>query len=111
MDERLFPDEALAFLREARCDPGARRGLEALSWSFHWSDESAVSVIQGRSPTREQRIAAPLSAAAPPSCRREAYELPIAGTSDASLQIASMSSDRGAQVGREATSRAARLQG
>jgi hypothetical protein len=39
MDEMLFPEEALAFLRQARYDPGACRGLECLSTSFHWSDE------------------------------------------------------------------------
>ena len=39
MDEMLFPDEAIEFLRQARYDPQARRGFECLSTSFHWSDE------------------------------------------------------------------------
>ena len=39
MDEMLFPEEVLAILREARYDPEARRGFEALRASFHWSDE------------------------------------------------------------------------
>jgi hypothetical protein len=39
MDETLYPDEALAFLRQMQYDPEARRGFEHLSASFHWSDE------------------------------------------------------------------------
>ena len=39
MDEVLYPEEALAFLRQMRFDPTARRGFECLSTSFHWSDE------------------------------------------------------------------------
>jgi hypothetical protein len=39
MDEILYPEEALAFLRQMRHDPQARRGFECLSTSFHWSDE------------------------------------------------------------------------
>jgi hypothetical protein len=39
MDEMLFPEDALAFLRQTCYDPDARRGFECLSTSFHWSDE------------------------------------------------------------------------
>jgi len=39
MDEVLYPEEALAFLRQMRHDPQASRGFESLSTSFHWSDE------------------------------------------------------------------------
>jgi hypothetical protein len=39
MDELLYPDEALAYLRRMRYHPDARRGFECLSTSFHWSDE------------------------------------------------------------------------
>ncbi|HEV3343025.1 MAG TPA: hypothetical protein VG125_21805 [Pirellulales bacterium] len=39
MDEVLYPEEALAFLRQMRYDPDARRVFENLSASFHWSDE------------------------------------------------------------------------
>lgn len=39
MDEILYPEEALAFLRQKRHDPQASRGFESLSTSFHWSDE------------------------------------------------------------------------
>jgi len=39
MNDILFPEEALALLRQARYDPEARRGFECLSTSFHWSDE------------------------------------------------------------------------
>ena len=39
MDEVLYPEKALAFLRQMRYDPHARRGFECLSTSFHWSDE------------------------------------------------------------------------
>jgi hypothetical protein len=39
VDEVLYPEEALAFLRQMRHDPDARRGFECLSTSFHWSDE------------------------------------------------------------------------
>jgi hypothetical protein len=39
MDEMLYPEEALAFLRQMRHDPEARQGFECLSTSFHWSDE------------------------------------------------------------------------
>ncbi len=38
VDEVLYPEEALAFLRETRYDPDARRGFECLSTSFYWSD-------------------------------------------------------------------------
>jgi hypothetical protein len=46
MDEMLFPEEALAFLTEARYDPDARRGFEGLSTSFHWSDERLPRVVR-----------------------------------------------------------------
>lgn len=39
MDEMLFPEEALAFLRQMQYDPDARRGFECMSTGFHWSDE------------------------------------------------------------------------
>jgi hypothetical protein len=39
MDEMLFPEEALAMLQQARYDPEARRGYEALTCAFYWSDE------------------------------------------------------------------------
>jgi len=39
MDEVVYPEEALTFLRQMRHDPVARRGIECLSTSFHWSDE------------------------------------------------------------------------
>lgn len=46
MDEMLFPKEALAILRQARYDPQARRGLEYLTMSFHWSDERLTQVVR-----------------------------------------------------------------
>jgi hypothetical protein len=46
MDETLFPEEALAFLREARYDPDATRGYEALTCAFHWSDERLPKVAR-----------------------------------------------------------------
>lgn len=46
MDEMLFPEEALAFLRETRHDPDARRGFECLTTSFHWSDERLSRVVR-----------------------------------------------------------------
>ena len=46
VDEILFPEEALAFLREARYDPNACRGMESLSASFHWSDEWLSRVVR-----------------------------------------------------------------
>lgn len=39
VDEVLYPQEALAFLRQMQYDPAAHRGFECLSTSFHWSDE------------------------------------------------------------------------
>ena len=39
MDEMVYPEEALAFLRQMRYDEHARRGFEWLSTSFHWADE------------------------------------------------------------------------
>lgn len=39
MDEILYPEEALVFLRKMQYDPEARRGFEGLSTSFYWSDE------------------------------------------------------------------------
>ena len=39
VDETVYPEEALEFLRQMRYDPNARRGFECLSTSFHWSDE------------------------------------------------------------------------
>jgi hypothetical protein len=46
VDEMLFPDEALACLREARYDPDARRGFEALTCALHWSDERLPRVAR-----------------------------------------------------------------
>jgi hypothetical protein len=46
MDEMLFPEEALAFLRQTQYDPGSRRGFECLSTSFHWSDERLPQAIR-----------------------------------------------------------------
>jgi hypothetical protein len=46
MDERLFPEEALAFLRQTRYDPGARLGIECLSTNFHWSDEQLPQAMR-----------------------------------------------------------------
>jgi hypothetical protein len=46
MDEMSFPEEALAFLRDARYDPDARRGFECLTTSFHWSDERLSRVVR-----------------------------------------------------------------
>jgi hypothetical protein len=46
MDEMLFPDEAVAFLRETRYDPDARRGFEALTCALHWSDERLPRVAR-----------------------------------------------------------------
>jgi hypothetical protein len=46
MDEMLFPDEALAVLRQARYNPQARRGLEYLTMSFHWSDEGLSQAVR-----------------------------------------------------------------
>jgi hypothetical protein len=39
MAERRFPPEAVARLRAAWYDPGARPGLELISGSFLWADE------------------------------------------------------------------------
>jgi hypothetical protein len=39
VDEVLYPEEVLEFLRQMGYDPKARRGFECLSTSFHWSDE------------------------------------------------------------------------
>jgi hypothetical protein len=39
MHEMLFPDEALAILREAQWDPFASRSYEIMSGGFRWSDE------------------------------------------------------------------------
>jgi hypothetical protein len=39
MDTMLFPDEALAMLREARYDPAACRGFNRPAGAFLWSDE------------------------------------------------------------------------
>jgi hypothetical protein len=39
MDEMLFPEQALAILREARWDPDATRSFEIMAGGFHWSDE------------------------------------------------------------------------
>jgi hypothetical protein len=44
MDEMLFPDEALAFLGNARYDRAAKRGFEGLTCAFHWSDELLFQV-------------------------------------------------------------------
>lgn len=46
MDDMLFPEEALALLRQTRYDPEARRGFECLSTSFHWSDERLPQVMR-----------------------------------------------------------------
>ncbi len=39
MKDNLFPDEALAILREARWDANAQRSYEIMSGGFRWSDE------------------------------------------------------------------------
>jgi hypothetical protein len=46
MDEMLFPEEALTFLRQMRHDPEARRGFECLSTSFYWSDEGLARALR-----------------------------------------------------------------
>jgi hypothetical protein len=46
MDELLYPEEALAFLLQMRCDPNARRGFECVSTSFHWSDEGLFQAMR-----------------------------------------------------------------
>jgi len=39
VDDNLFPDEALAILRQARWDANAQRSYEIMSGGFRWSDE------------------------------------------------------------------------
>ena len=39
MDQMLFPEEALAILRQARWDPNATHSYEVMSGGFAWSDE------------------------------------------------------------------------
>jgi hypothetical protein len=39
MSEMLFPEPALAILREARWDPDATHSFEIMSGGFQWSDE------------------------------------------------------------------------
>jgi hypothetical protein len=39
MDEMLFPETALAILREARWNPDATHSFEIMSGGFQWSDE------------------------------------------------------------------------
>src|SRR5262249_44476426 len=53
MDEMLFPEAALAILRQARWDPNATHSFEVVSGGFAWSDErlqeAAAACMEHRS--------------------------------------------------------------
>jgi hypothetical protein len=53
VDETLFPEAALAVLRQARWDPNATHSFEVMSGGFAWSDErlgeAAAACLEHRS--------------------------------------------------------------